>query len=259
MSGHVEQSLDLGIDEEALVHARGDIHAMLLERCNPGTPLGDLLEPEQDVILAGSAFPTDEGGRILVNYRGPAKTFLHLPAIDVLRGEIPSEVLAGRIALVGATEIGIGDIRTTPYGRVFPGVEIHANVIDNLLSGEVLRKDSDLELIEIGLILGLGLIMSLGVPLLGSASRGALLAVTVFGLLVASTVLAFNRDGLWINLAYPGLTVLLVYIVVAVAQSVTVARSRRQLRRGRGELLTLVGPVDQPPQPLGKRLRLRRH
>lgn len=191
-----------------------------------GDPLG-----VQDVILAGSAFPTDEGGRILVNYRGPAKTFLHLPAIDVLRGEIPGEVLAGRIALVGATEIGIGDIRNTPFGRVFPGVEIHANVIDNLLSGEVLRKDSDLELIEIGLILGLGLIMSLGVPLLGSASRGALLAVTVFGLLVAGTVLAFNRDGLWINLAYPGLTVLLVYIVVAVAQSVTVERSRRQIRR----------------------------
>ena len=191
-----------------------------------GDPLGI-----QDIALAGSSFPTDEGGRILINYRGPAETFLHVPAIDVLRGEVAPEVLAGHIALVGATETGIGDIRNTPFGRVFPGVEVHANVVDNLLSGQVLRKDSDIELIEAGLILGLGLLISLAVPLLGSATRGAGLTVAVFGLLIFGTIYVFNRDGLWINLAYPGITVLFVYITVAVAQSVTVERSRRQIRR----------------------------
>ena len=185
----------------------------------------------QNVVLAGSAFPTDEGGRVLINFRGPAFTFPHYSAVDVLDGSLPPETLAGRIVLIGATEVGIGDIRNTPFGRVFPGVEVHANIIDNLLTGEVLKKDADLELVEAGMVLGLGLLVSFAVPLLGSALRGALFTAAVGGLLLAGVVYAFERYGLWLNLTYPGLAVLVTYLVVAVAQSVLVERSRRQIRR----------------------------
>jgi len=185
----------------------------------------------QNVVISETAFPTDEGGRILINFRGPAFTFPHFSAVDVIEGRLRPDALAGKIVLVGATEVGIGDIRNTPFGRVFPGVEVHANVIDNLLTGEVLKKDADLELAELGLIAGLGLLVSLAVALLGSASRGAVFTVLLGSGLVIGIVAAFERQGLWVNLAYPGLTVVLTYLVAAVAQSITVERSRRQIRQ----------------------------
>ncbi len=185
----------------------------------------------QNVVIADTAFPTDEGGKVLINFRGPAFTFPHFSAVDVIEGRLPPEALAGKIVLVGATEVGIGDIRNTPFGRVFPGVEVHANVIDNLLTGEVLKKDADLELLELGLIAALGLLVSLAVALLGSASRGAVFTALLGTGLFVGVVFAFERQGLWVNLAYPGLTVVLTYLVAAVAQSITVERSRRQIRQ----------------------------
>ena len=185
----------------------------------------------QNVVISETAFPTDEGGRILINFRGPAFTFPHFSAVDVIEGRLPPEALAGKIVLVGATEVGIGDIRNTPFGRVFPGVEVHANVVDNLLTGEVLKKDADLELLELGLIAALGLLVSLAVALLGSASRGAVFTVLLGAGFFVGVIAAFERQGLWVNLAYPGLTVVLTYLVAAVAQSITVERSRRQIRQ----------------------------
>ena len=106
--------------------------------------------------------------------------------------------------------------------------------VEKLFSGQpvVLKKDADLELVEAGMVLGLGLLVSFAVPLLGSAFRGALFTAAVGGLLLAGVVYAFERYGLWLNLTYPGLAVLVTYLVVAVAQSVLVERARRQMRRG---------------------------
>lgn len=73
-----------------------------------------------------------------IAYAGPAGTYRTISAADVLAGRLPDEALSGHIVLVGSTATGLGDIYPTPLSgrhRFTPGVEISANVIDNLASG----------------------------------------------------------------------------------------------------------------------------
>lgn len=77
-----------------------------------------------------------------IAYAGPAGTYRTIPAAQVLAGDLPDGALAGRIVLVGSTAAGLGDVYPTPLSarqRFTPGVEISANVIDNLMSGTARR------------------------------------------------------------------------------------------------------------------------
>ena len=81
--------------------------------------------------------PLDEHGSMLVPYRGRAKSFPTISATQVLQGDAPSdalEQLQGAIVLVGTSALGLGDLRTTPLQTAFPGVEVHANVLDTILT-----------------------------------------------------------------------------------------------------------------------------
>ena len=92
-------------------------------------------------IQMGARFiPTDENGQMRVNYLGPAKTFPHYSITDILKGEIPAGTFKDRIVLVGATAVGTHDLRSTPLSPIFPGVEIHATVIDNMLTGRFITN-----------------------------------------------------------------------------------------------------------------------
>jgi adenylate cyclase len=81
------------------------------------------------------------GQEIFVNFRGPARTFETVPFHQVLRGEIEPFILAGKIVFVGATSPVLHDVFNTPFAPQdpMPGVEIQANVVDNLLRGDPLR------------------------------------------------------------------------------------------------------------------------
>jgi adenylate cyclase len=107
-----------------------------------------VLEPARGFVeglkVGEQILPVDEGGRVLVNYRGPPQTFTHLSAVDIVLGRVPDEALAGKLVLIGPTEVGIGDVYPTPFAEVAPGVEVHATVLDNMLAGDVLRKRDDL-------------------------------------------------------------------------------------------------------------------
>ncbi len=164
-----------------------------------------------DVII-----PTDESGRVLVNYRGPAQTFTHYSAVDVIFGRIPDEELAGKIVVIGPTEIGIGDVYPSPFAEVAPGVEVHASVLENLVAGEVLRERDDLVVYELVGIVLLGIATMLSVPLLGTAVRGAIFSVVLAAAVTGTLVWLFVEHGVVLNLAYPLLMVGGMYIAMAV-------------------------------------------
>src|SRR5581483_11157627 len=80
---------------------------------------------------------TGDDGRVLINYAGPYYSYPHYSMADVIDGTVPPSTFKDKIVLVGATAIAIGDIRITPYQESdYMGVEIHANVIDNLLHND---------------------------------------------------------------------------------------------------------------------------
>jgi len=94
-------------------------------------------------IQIGAGFiPTDEHGQLLINYLGPPKTFPHISISDILRGKVDKGTFKDKIVLVGATAMGTHDLRATPFSPLYPGIEIHATVIDNILTQNFLPNPS---------------------------------------------------------------------------------------------------------------------
>ena len=184
----------------------------------------------REIRMGDRVFPTDEGGKILVNFRGPAGTFRHVSASDVLAGRLPPGDLEGAIVFVGPTEVGLGDAQTIPFPGEFPGVEVHATVLDNLLVGDLITRDDGWIVAELVLIVCLGLLLIFVVPrtsgVLVSFSFAAALTLVLF----LGGFVAFGEYGVWINLIYPLTTVAIVYSSVEVTRSLAVEARGRRIR-----------------------------
>lgn len=90
----------------------------------------------ESIRLGDRVIPTDEHGAALVPYKGGRESFTYVSAGRVLRGEVPKGMLEGAIAIVGTSALGLADLRTTPLQTQYPGVEVHANLLDAILQGE---------------------------------------------------------------------------------------------------------------------------
>jgi adenylate cyclase len=164
-------------------------------------------------IWMGDRFiPTDESGRMLINYLGPEKTFPHYSISDILNRKLPEGTFNNKIVLIGATAIGIYDIRNTPVSSSgeYPGMEVHANVIDNILSQDFLEKPGWAVFYDLLAILLLGLLPGFFLPRI-SAIKGTLfvLALFIIHLLVCRSL--FVSAGMWLNMVYPLLALILTY------------------------------------------------
>ena len=93
-------------------------------------------EGVESMRLGSTVIPLNKQGYIWLHYRGPNHTFPYYSAGDILAGNIPAEALRGKIVLVGTTAKGLHDLRTTPFDSEYPGVEAHATLIDNILTGD---------------------------------------------------------------------------------------------------------------------------
>ncbi|MGJ0376379.1 CHASE2 domain-containing protein [Aliarcobacter cryaerophilus] len=102
-----------------------------------------------NIQLGDFYIPTDKFGRIFINYRGASKSFQYISAKDIYNNNFKTEDIERKIALLGTSATGLYDLRATPYENVFPGVEVHANVIDNILQGDFLQKASYLDGVNI--------------------------------------------------------------------------------------------------------------
>jgi len=173
--------------------------------------------------------PTDDAGRVLVNYLGPAKTFPHYSITDIVNGRIPTEKLHGKIVLVGATAIGIYDLRVTPFSTIYPGVEIHATVIDNILHNNFLKQSWWIKFIDIVSIVAMGVIMGIVIPSM-NALTGILIAILFTGAFILVNIFLFSQYNMWLNLVYPVLTMLAVYLGITVYRYMTEEREKKKVR-----------------------------
>jgi len=90
-------------------------------------------------VRVGDFFiPTDAHGRMVVNYR--SESFPRYSVIDVLEGRVGQDELGGRIIFVGTSAAGLNDLVGTPIRPEFPGVEVHATALDNILAGDMLQE-----------------------------------------------------------------------------------------------------------------------
>jgi adenylate cyclase len=183
----------------------------------------------ESINLDKLRIPTDESGRLLVNYLGPARTFPHYAISDVINGRLTADKFKGKIVLVGATATGIYDMRVTPFSAVYPGVEMHATVIDNILHRNFLIHSGWTRFLDICMIIVAGLIMGLTVPRV-KAVAGIALSLALIGAFVVANTALFVRYSVWMNLIYPVLTMMTIYLGITVYRYVTEEREKKKIR-----------------------------
>ncbi|GMQ90727.1 MAG: adenylate/guanylate cyclase domain-containing protein [Gammaproteobacteria bacterium] len=181
-------------------------------------------------IQIGKRFiQTDELGNMLINYNGPEKTVPTYSVSDIMNNRIKKNALQNKIVLVGTTAKGIGDVRVTPYSAGYPGVEIRANIIDNLITGNYIYKPGWVILIDLSLILFFGVALSWLLPKFGLG-----LSIAITTLLLATHITmsfyTFNHYNLWFNLVYPVILILLLFINATVFKYFVTEMEKRRIK-----------------------------
>ncbi len=150
---------------------------------------------------------TDYISRLLVNYHGPARTYPYVSFANAALKKFPPGTFKDKIVLVGASATGIGDLRATPFGGIdFPGTEIHANVIDNILNQQFIVQRGMQALVDVGFIFLFGI--PLGIWLAVVQPRWMILGLA-FVFPFAGIVYWAFLHGWWLNFIVPAVFVLI--------------------------------------------------
>jgi len=202
------------------------------------------------VAIPGFKAPTDRNGQIWVHF-APHDPSIYVSAADVLNGRVSSNTITGKLVLIGTSAVGLLDIKTTPIDPVMPGVEVHAQILESMLSGEVLSSPNytiGLELIVAVLIAAAFIWLA---PILGALlllAFGALIVVA----LVGTSWYFYAHDQLLIDSTFPLLSSALIYLTLVFANYFSEQAQRRQIRSAFGQYLSpaLVEQLAQSPEKL---------
>jgi adenylate cyclase len=170
----------------------------------------------------------DAVGRMMIDYQGDAATYPYVSIADVVRRKFPAGTFKGKIVLVGASATGIGDLRSTPFGGInYPGVEIHANVIDNILNRYFLVRGANQVAVDLLLILLFGVPLGLWLALAKPRSMlFGLLLLVPFGFGVWYAFL----HGWWLNFIVPSGTLVANVGFVAMYRALVEEKEKRRVR-----------------------------
>jgi adenylate cyclase len=180
------------------------------------------------VVLGSKAIPTDMDAGILINYRGPPGTYERFSFSDVVKGRVSPGQLRDKVIFVGATAIGIYDMRVTPFSNNSSGVEINANVADNILRGDFMQRGGIEKLVDLLSIAALGMVVSL-ITVRLRVSVSFPLVLTLAAGYVFFSYLMFLA-GRWLSMVYPILSAGLSYSVAAYLRFFYLDRKANEIR-----------------------------
>ncbi|MFH1406559.1 MAG: CHASE2 domain-containing protein [Candidatus Omnitrophota bacterium] len=189
------------------------------------TPIGDV------------KIPIDANYNMIINWAGPwNKTFKHYSYIDVivsykelldgLKPRVNLDEFKDKICLVGTTAIGLGDIRPIPLEPLYPAIGIHANIIDDILRKDFIRKSP--KGFDTAVIMFISILMGLIVPALKPVRAAVFTGAVLLGCIFAAFFL-FNFKGIWITTAYPVFTVFFCFISITLYSEVITTMEKTRL------------------------------
>ena len=170
----------------------------------------------------------DDIGRLMINFEGPVRSYHYESLTDVVQKKFKPGTFRDKIVLIGASATGIGDLRSTPYGGLdYPGVEIHANVIDNILNRRFLQRGAKQVAWDLGIILLFGVPLGIWLALVQPRWMwfGLLLLVPFLG----GVFYAFLH-GWWLNFTIPSLTLVTNVSLVALYRALVEEKEKRKVR-----------------------------
>ncbi len=186
---------------------------------------------EQDIAV-------DEKAAVYIPFRGRQGSFNYVSARSVLDGTAPRDKLAGKIVLFGATAVGLHDLRPTPVGARYAGVEAHANLIAGLLDGTIKQQPPYSAGLELFVLMVLALLTGLLLPGLG-ALAGLLMVLGIVAVALAANLWMWS----YLDLVVPLASMLSYTLVVGLLQInygyFIESRSKRHLSKVFGQYVPL--------------------
>lgn len=186
-----------------------------------GIPLKDVkMVPGKYISCGNLKIPLDDYSNMIVNFSGPwAGSYKHYSYSDIIQsyvapaiGQKPIldlDIFKDKVCVVGLTAIGTVDLHPNPFETLYPGFGTHAEIFNSLLSGRFISRAERGVNIAVLILL---LIIAGAATLSTRPIKGLLALIIVEILLWISAVFAFNVSGMWIDLFYPTVVLILIYM-----------------------------------------------
>lgn len=204
------------------------------------------------IQLGKFTIPSNQEGELSVNYYGPGGSITTYSAVDIIKKRLLPDALQGKLAFVGFTEMGIYDVRPTPFDSVLPGVEIHATAAANTIEQRFVIHNSSTILMERVTLLLLPIVLALLLGLAPSASISFLAGSGLSALYIAANYLLFSRYLLDLSLLHPLMALGLTTVSSEIYRSLVVDRKGRYMKKAFSNYVSadLVAQIMKNPDSL---------
>jgi adenylate cyclase len=182
--------------------------------------------------------PTDEQGRLWMHDTGPIPERM-LPAWRLFEPDLDRDLIDGHIVFIGTSAAGLKDLRTTPRNPAAAGVEVHAQLVEQALAGEFLRRPDWARGVEMVYLLALGTGLTLLLPRVGALGCALLGAGAIAGA-CAGSWWAFTRRQWLLDPVFPSVMVLLIYLTASLIAHLRTEAERRRVRHAFGRYMSPV-------------------
>jgi adenylate cyclase len=236
--------------------ARGQmVPSLTLEMLRVATGSGAVLVKANaagvvSVLVKGLEVPTDSRGQVWVHF-SPSDASRYVPAKDIVDGTADPNRIRGKLVLIGTSATGLLDLKTTPVDAAMPGVEVHAQLLENALTNSVLSYPNDSNVIEMifAIVVGIGIIVfapmvsALTLLIIGGAVWAGLLAVSWY---------MYDQQRVLLDVTFPLMSSFSIYAALVFVNYFREQIDRQRIRSAFGQYLspTLVEQLAQSPEKL---------
>jgi len=171
--------------------------------------------------------PIDSRGQMLINYMGNYKTFRYISFYDILEERVPPEFFDRKVVLIGTSAAGLYDQRPVPFTNAFPGIEIHANLLCNILTQNFIHQTP--QIVSCIILILLCLIISSITSYFRIRINTPIFLILSAGF-VFSTFFLFSNHNLWIENIRPILGILFCHIAVLTYRYLDESKDKRKIK-----------------------------
>ncbi len=175
--------------------------------------------------------PVSERGQLILNFYGDTGSIPTYPIVDVVNGELSEDKLKDKIILIGATEIAIYDIRPSPLDNIFPGIELQATAVANILSEDYLLKNSFTATVDLVLIIAFSFVLILFLFIVKRTITGLLILIILMLVHIYSNYYVFENYNFLLSGIFPILSLVLSFVFYEGYRNLVVEKKSRFLKR----------------------------
>jgi adenylate cyclase len=207
----------------------------------------------ESIRVGAIEIPTSESGTFQIYYRDDDPA-LYLSASDIIKGDAReklSPLIKDHIVFVGTSAVGLLDARTSALGESLPGVAVHAQALEQILSGQFLARPESIVAAELLLITLLGLATTVCTTLL-RPSFNIVAVITGLLTIAGAAILAFRKFGLLFDFTFPVLALAAIFIATTAFKLIVTDHQGRQMRRMFGHYVSpsVLDEIERNPSAL---------